>query len=264
MFEEPVVRDPGLNRAIDVAGGVAQLARRIGIKQPSVSNWSRVPAERVIAVESVTGISRIQLRPDLYSEFAVADDVDDIDAERAREYALLAMLLARAPSKALLGKIAQLRGDATPLGLAHTALADAATAITDVDAEREYFDLFTGLGRGELLPYASFYLTGFLNERPLSRLRQDLLMLGIERVEDNLEPEDHAATLCEIMAGLAAGQFPASYDAQRQMFGKHVASWMGRLFADMETAAGANFYKTVGSLGCTFLEIEAEAFALAD
>lgn len=263
MFEEPVVRDPGLNRAIDAVGGVAQLARRIGITQPSVSNWNRVPAERVIAVEAVTGIPRVQLRPDLYSEFAVAD-VDDIDVERAREYALLAMLLGRAPSKASLGKITQLRGDATPLGLAHAALADAAMAITDVAAEREYFDLFTGLGRGELLPYASFYLTGFLNERPLSRLRQDLLTLGIERVEDNLEPEDHAATLCEIMAGLAAGRFPASYDAQRQMFGKHVAPWMGRLFADMETAAGANFYKAVGSLGRTFLEIETEAFTLAD
>ena len=85
-----------------------------------------------------------------------------------------------------------------------------------------------------LLPYASYYLTGFLNERPLSRLREDLAALGIERVENNFEPEDHAATLCEIMAGLADGRFAASPEAQRAFFEKHVAPWIGRLFADME------------------------------
>ena len=203
------MRDSGLNRAIQVAGGQAELARRIGITQPSVSNWNRVPAERVIAVEAVTGIPRTELRPDLYSELAVADDVDDVDIGRAREYALLATLLSRAPSDTLLAQIARLRGDATPLGLAHARLAEAASTITPVVVEREYFDLFIGLGRGELLPYASFYLTGFLNERPLSRLRQDLAALGVERVENNFEPEDHAATLCEIMAGLAGGSIPA-------------------------------------------------------
>ena len=98
----------------------------------------------------------------------------------------------------------------------------------------------------------------------LSRLRQDLAVLGIERVENNSEPEDHAATLCEIMAGLAGGRFPASEDAQREMFEKHVAPWMGRLFADMENASAANFYRSVGSLGRIFLEIEAEAFTLAN
>ena len=130
--------------------------------------------------------------------------------------------------------------------------------------EREYFDLFVGLGRGELLPYASYYLTGFLNERPLSRLRESLASLGIERAENNFEPEDHAGTLCEIMAGLAAGRFPASPEAQRAFFEKHVAPWMPRLFADMESTASAKFYRTVGSLGRLFLEIEAEAFTFAN
>ncbi|GAB1717918.1 MAG: cytoplasmic chaperone TorD [Nitrobacter sp.] len=258
------MRDAGLNRAIQVAGGQAELARRIGITQPSVSSWNRVPAERVIAVEAVTGISRIELRPDLYSELAVADDVDDVNIGRAREYALLSTLLSRAPSETLLAQIARLRGDATPLGSAHARLADAASTIAPAVVEREYFDLFLGLGRGELLPYASFYLTGFLNERPLSRLRQDLATLGIERVETNYEPEDHAATLCEIMAALAGGRIPASEDAQRLMFEKHIAPWMGRLFSDMENAAAANFYRSVGSLGRLFLEIEAAAFTLTD
>ena len=259
------MRDAGLERAIDAAGGVAELARKIGIAQPSVSNWNRVPAQRVIAVEGATGVSRKVLRPDLYSEPAVPDDaVDPVDAGRAHEYALLATLLSSAPSAALLAQIAQLRGDLTPLGRAHAALAEAAAVAVATEVEREYFDLFVGLGRGELLPYASYYLTGFLNERPLSRLRDDLAVLGIHRVENNFEPEDHAATLCEIMAGFAAGRFPASHEAQRAFFEKHVSRWMGRLFADMEKAESAGFYRSVAMLGRVFLDIETEAFTFAN
>jgi TorA maturation chaperone TorD len=259
------VRDAGLERAINAAGGVAQLARKIGIAQPSVSNWNTVPAQRVIAVEAATGVSRKVLRPDLYSEPAVPNNaVDAIDAARAQEYALLAALLLSAPSAALLEQIAQLNADATPLGRAHATLAKAASIVVATEIEREYFHLFIGLGRGELLPYASYYLTGFLNERPLSRLRDDLAALGIERVENNFEPEDHAATLCEIMAGLAAARFPASPEAQRAFFEKHVSRWMGRLFADMEKAENARFYRSVGTLGRVFLEIESEAFTFAD
>ncbi|WGR97059.1 molecular chaperone TorD family protein [Bradyrhizobium sp. ISRA443] len=259
------MRDAGLERAIDAAGGVAQLARKIGIAQPSVSNWNRVPAQRVIAVEGATGISRKVLRPDLYSEPVVTDDsVDPIDADRAREYALLATLLSSAPPAALLEQIAQLNGDATPLGRAHATLADAASIAATFEVEREYFDLFVGLGRGELLPYASYYLTGFLNERPLSRLRDDLAALGIERVENSYEPEDHAATLCEVMAGFASGRFRASQQAERAFFERHLSCWMGRLFADMEKAEGARFYRSVGTLGRVFLEIESKAFTFAN
>lgn len=259
------MRDSGLERAIDAAGGVAQLARRIGIAQPSVSNWNRVPAQRVIAVEAATGVSRKVLRPDLYSELTVSDDaVDLIDAGRAQEYALLATLLSSAPSHALLEQLSQLNGDATPLGRAHASLAEAASVAVAAVVEREYFDLFVGVGRGDLLPYASYYLTGFLNERPLSRLRDDLATLGIERIGNNSEPEDHAATLCEIMAGLAAGRFPVSAELQRAFFEKHVSHWMGRLFADMEKAEHAVLYRSVGTLGRVFLEIEAEAFTFAN
>lgn len=260
------MRDVGLERAIDAAGGVAQLARKIGVAQPSVSNWNNVPAQRVIAVEAATGVSRKVLRPDLYSERPESDHaVDPIDAGRAQEYALLATLLSSPPSQALLEQIARLSDDATPLGRAHAALAEAAavTAVTS-EVEREYFDLFVGLGRGELLPYASYYLTGFLNERPLSRLRDDLAALGIERVENNFEPEDHAATLCEVMASLAAARFRVSPEAQRAFFEKHVSGWMGRLFADMEKAQNAKFYRSVGTLGRVFLEIESEAFTFAN
>ncbi|MEH2526838.1 MULTISPECIES: molecular chaperone TorD family protein [unclassified Bradyrhizobium] len=259
------MRDAGLDRAIDSAGGVPRPARKIGIAQPWVSSWNSVPAGSAITVEAATGVPRQQLGPDLYSEAAVPDnDVDPVDAARAREYALLATLLLCPPSNALLGEIARLRGDVTPLGRAHAALAEAASEVVTTGVEREYFDLFVGLGRGELLPYASYYLTGFLNERPLSRLRDDLTALGIERVENNFEPEDHAGTLCEIMAGFAAGRFPASEESQRVFFEKHIVSWMGRMFADMERATSAKFYKSVGTLGQVFMKIEAEAFAFAN
>src|SRR5690349_4414867 len=200
------MRDPGLNEAIQAIGGVSELARRIGISQPSVSNWDKVPAERVLAVEAATGIARMRLRPDLYIEQPAAD-VDEIDLARAQEYALLAALLMRAPDAALLQRLARLGGDASPLGVAHVMLGEAAGRAKVAITEREFFNLFIGLGRGELLPYASYYLTGFLNERPLARLREDLAEFGVERVDGNYEPEDHAATLCEIMSAFAGGRF---------------------------------------------------------
>jgi len=255
------MRDQGLQEAINAVGGVSELARRIGISQPSVSNWDRVPAERVVSVESVTGINRAILRPDLFG-IEAGGDVDEVDVARAQEYALLAALLARAPDADLLTRVGELRGDASPLGLAHVALAQAAQATTAERVEREYFNLFIGLGRGELLPYGSYYLTGFLHERPLARLRGDLRQLGIERAEDEHEPEDHAAIRCEIMAGLASRRFGAKAGADRNMFEKHLAPWIGRFFADLEGAAAADFYQRVGTLGRVFFEIETEAFAL--
>jgi TorA maturation chaperone TorD len=255
------MRDPGLSEAIQAVGGVSELARRIGISQPSVSNWDKVPAERVLAVEAATGVARVRLRPDLYRN-TTATAVDEVDLARAQEYALLSALLVRAPDAELLQRLSRLSGDATPLGLAHAALGEAAARAEVAAIEREFFNLFIGLGRGELLPYASYYLTGFLNERPLARLRDDLAQFGVERVEGNFEPEDHAATLCEIMAAFAGGRFPAPAGAERKLFEKHMEPWMLRFFADLERAKAANFYAHVGALGRAFLEIEAEAFAL--
>jgi TorA maturation chaperone TorD len=257
------MRDTGLDDAIRAAGGVGALARSIGISQPSISNWTRIPAERVLSVEAVTGVDRAILRPDLYGQSQpVADDVDEIDAARAQEYALLATLLARAPDQKLLDRLADLRGDASPLGVAHAALAEAASRTNAELVEREYFNLFIGLGRGELLPYGSYYLTGFLHERPLARLRDTLARLAIERAAGQSEPEDHAAILCEVMAGLVSGRFPAPPNANRELFEKHLSPWIGRFFADLEQAAAADFYRRIGTLGRVFLEIETQAFAL--
>src|SRR5438309_362802 len=99
-------------------------------------------------------------------------EVDDIALARADEYRLLASLLGQAPSPELLGRIARIAGDGTKLGRAHAALAQAARDTDDAETiSREYFDLFVGVGRGEFLPYASYYLTGFLQERPLAAIR---------------------------------------------------------------------------------------------
>src|SRR5215510_11802501 len=220
------MRDSGLNEAIQAAGGVGALARKVGISQPSVSNWTRVPADRLAAVEAATGVSRAVLRPDLFNEPVAAATVDETDAARAREYALIAALLARAPSAELLERLSGLRGDATPLGVAHAALAESASRARPDKVEREFFNLFIGLGRGELLPYGSYYQTGFLHERPLARLREDLVALGIERSADQVEPEDHVAILCEIMAGLIDGRFAAPAESDRAVFEKHLAPWI--------------------------------------
>src|SRR5581483_840829 len=241
---------PGLGEAIRAAGGVTELARRIGVSQPSVSNWRRVPADRVLSVEAVTGVDRKVLRPDLYAR---KTEIDEVDAARAQEYALLARLLSGAPDEALLRRLAKLRGDATGLGMAHAALAEAAEAGDAAAVSREFFDLFVGIGRGELLPYASFYLTGFLHERPLARLRADLGMLGIERSEQQSDPEDHAATLCEVMAGMIDGRLPGR-ERQQQFFETHLAPWIGRFFADLEAAEAARFYRPVGTIGRVFIE----------
>jgi len=252
--------DRGLDEAIRAAGGVTELARRLGISQPSISNWSRVPAERVVAVEAATGISREVLRPDLYRPARAP--LDEVEAARAQEYALLATLLAQPPDAALLRRLARLGGDDTPLGRAHAALAAAAQRADAETVEREFFALFIGVGRGELLPYASYYLTGFLNERPLARLRDDLGALGLARADAVNEPEDHAALLCETMARLAAGEIAAAPDTGQRLFERHLAPWIGRFFADLEAAEAVDFYRAVGSVGRVFIAIETEAFAL--
>jgi TorA maturation chaperone TorD len=190
--------------------------------------------------------------------------VDELDHARALEYALLATLLSRSPDTHMLAGLTQLRGDPSPLGMAHAALAEAAGRTDEAAAGREYFELFTGLGQGTLLPYASHYLTGTLYGRPLAGLRETLQSLGIERTAVRSEPEDHVAILCEIMAGLIRAEIPAPVDADRQFFATHLASWIRSFFVDLEHVKSAAFYARVGSLGRVFIDIETEAFSLSD
>jgi TorA maturation chaperone TorD len=193
---------------------------------------------------------------------AVASADRETEAGRARVYALLAALLARAPDRALLDRLGALGPDGTPLGEALGALGEAARTARAEAVEREFHDLFIGLGRGELLPYASYYLTGFLHERPLAKLRGDLAALGVERAEGVAEPEDHIATLCEVMAGLIDGSLGDGAEHDRRIFERHLRPWAERFFADLEQAEAARFYRAVGRLGRIFIGIETEAFAL--
>jgi TorA maturation chaperone TorD len=187
--------------------------------------------------------------------------IDEIDRARAQEYALLAALLSHGPDAQMIGNLSRLSGDTTPLGVAHAALGAAAASANPDRVEREYFDLFVGLGRGELFPYASYYLTGYLHGRPLARLRGALKKIGIERAEGASEPEDHAAVLFEVMAGLASGKIMAPGGTDREIFENHLKPWIGRFFSDLEHARSATFYASVGTLGRVFMEIEAEAFS---
>jgi TorA maturation chaperone TorD len=187
--------------------------------------------------------------------------VDEVDRARAQEYALLATLLSHSPDSLLIRRLALLRGDASPLGLAHAALGEAAARADETSVAREYFDLFSGLGQDALLPYASHYLAGSLYGRPLARLRETFQNFGIETAAHS-EPEDHIAILCEVMAGLVGGDIGEA-GADREFFGNYLTVWTKRFFVDLEGARSAEFYACVGSLGRIFVDVEAEAFALA-
>jgi TorA maturation chaperone TorD len=177
---------------------------------------------------------------------------------------LLGRLLVAPPDASALVALSGLQGDDSPLGQALNALATEA-ARGDHGLEREYHDLFIGLGRGELVPYGSYYLTGFLNEKPLALLRRDMARLGIARRESVREPEDHVGAVLEMMAGLIDGSFavaPGDIAAQQQFFATHVEPVAPRFFADLEQAETARFYRPVGRAGRLFLEVEASAFQM--
>lgn len=188
---------------------------------------------------------------------------DALDLMRSDQYRFLSRLLASPPDSATLQAIAGLKGDATALGQAYDALAQVAAQTSLEAAEREYFELFIGVGRGELLPYASFYLTGFLNERPLAELRADLARLGIERAQGRHEPEDHIALLFEVMGQMAAGELAVDPADQAEFFRRHVAPWAGQFMDDLAVAPSARFYRPLAEIGRLLVDIEARAFALA-
>ena len=196
----------------------------------------------------------------LQSDEGIAEE----DVLRANLYRLLAHVLRKAPDQADLDLFAAMGGDTTPIGQAVGALVRIAGSTRPETVEREYHDLFIGLGRGELVPYGSYYLTGFLNEKPLARLRSDMSRLGIERRTEVREPEDHIAAECEMMAGLILGDFgeTASLADQRDFFKAHLAPWARHFFTDLEGARASVFYAGVGRLGAAFMSVEDEAFAM--
>jgi TorA maturation chaperone TorD len=191
--------------------------------------------------------------------------VTEEDQSRAELYGLLAWLLRAPLTRDDLDRLGEIDGGDSDLGEALGALAAAARAATPEQIGDEYQNLFIGVGRGELMPFASYYLTGFLNEKPLAKLRVDMGKLGITRADDVGEPEDHMAALCEMMAGLITGAFGEAADlaAQQRFFDDHIAPWAEKFFADLEAAKGAGFFMPVGAVGKQFMAIEAQAFEMA-
>jgi TorA maturation chaperone TorD len=191
-------------------------------------------------------------------------DIDPEDRLRADLYNFLGLLLARPAGEMLLEQTAALSGDDSPLGEAISGLARVAKASKSKSVEREFNALFIGLGRGELLPYASYYLTGFLNEKPLARLRQDMAALRVTRADNVFEPEDSMASLMETMAGLIVGRFgsPADIERQKTFFNNHIAPWASHFYTDLEAAKSSVFYASVGAVGREFMAIEREAFRM--
>lgn len=187
------------------------------------------------------------------------------DACIAEFFALLGQVLAKPASKDLMSHLANLQVErGTSLGDALADLADAARQAELEEIEDEYSRLFVGLGRGELLPYGSYYLTGFLNGKPLVALRQHMARLGIAPAAENVEPEDHIAALCEIMAGLLTRRFSDGCVMEaRSFFAEHMEPWAPKFFSDLETASSVPFYGAVGRLGRAFVEIQSEAARLA-
>lgn len=198
------------------------------------------------------------------TEIAKDHKIAEEDALRADLYGFLSALLACPPDRALLTRTAGLTGDETPLGKGITTLAKLAKAATPGSVEREFNALFVGLARGELLPYASYYMTGFLNEKPLALLRADMAARAIRRAPNVYEPEDNIASLMEMMSGMIEGRFgaPATLEAQRDFFNRHIAPWAGHFFTDLEGAKGSVFYAPVGVIGKVFMSIEREAFRM--
>lgn len=186
------------------------------------------------------------------------------DRLRADLYNFVGLLLSGPPDQILLDQTAGLSGDDSELGHAITGLANVARVSKPKAVTREFNALFIGLGRGELLPYASYYLTGFLNEKPLARLRTDMGALGITRAANVFEPEDNIGALMEMMGGMIVGRFgrPATLAQQKTFYGAHIAPWAPHFFTDLTGAKNAVLYAGVGAVGRAFLEIEREAFRL--
>lgn len=190
--------------------------------------------------------------------------LDSEQLARASIYALLARVLVAPPDDSILERLRALDVNGSPggddLAQAWAVLRLASEHARAETADDEYHMLFIGVGRGELVPYGSWYMTGFLMERPLSDLRDHLAALGYERPESVKEPEDHAGSLCEVMTHLIHNG--ESIETQREFFDQHIAPWLSRFFEDLEQAKAAVFYRAIGSLGRSFVNLEQQYLSM--
>ncbi len=197
----------------------------------------------------------------------VRSDIQVTEEElyRAQVYQLLARLLGAPVDDELIDILKNINGDDSPLGVALNGLKDLAHRITLEEAVDEYSELFIGVTQGELIPFKSFYLTGFLNEKPLGEVRAHMEEIGIAKSDDEGDPEDHIASLFEMMNGMIDGSFgkPFTLPEQVRFFDNHIGNWAPKFFRDLEVAEAARFYVPVGRIGKLFMDVESEACLIA-
>ena len=186
------------------------------------------------------------------------------DQLRADMYSFLANLLRAEPSAELVDQLTKLESDESPIGKSIKTLSKLASSLDLPTIRDEYVRIFIGVGRGEILPFASYYLTGFLKDKPLAKLRNDMKEIGIELAENVKEPEDHIASLFDMMSGLILGKFSKRFSIgeQKEFFNKHLASWVDLLMRDIESSRIAVFYSPIGTIGREFMEIERSSFSM--
>ena len=193
----------------------------------------------------------------------------DEETARAEVYGLLAQLFYAPPQPALLEAIRLAPTEAPAAGAfleePWRAFVGAARATADADVAAEYDALFGGVGKPEVYLFGSHYLAGFLNEKPLVRLRSDLDALGLARDEAMPETEDHFAYVCEVMRYLIAGDDVAiaNLSRQREFFAAHVQPWAPQMCEAIAAHPRANFYAPLARFALAFLCVEAQGFDMA-
>lgn len=217
--------------------------------------------------DTLSGAASDQTNPAMTGEDSDLSASEE-DAMRAGFYGLLARVLSGPMDDDAINAMRALDGhdDDSPLGQAIAAFGKLSVRTTTAKAEEEYTELFYGVGAGgELTPYGSFYITGLIYDKPLAELRSDMKRLGIEVAVGNSEPEDHMASICEMMHGLLTGNLGGANGRieAKMFFDKHLAPWADRFFTDLERAQSAVLYMPVGTIGRLFMEIEREAFEMA-
>ena len=204
------------------------------------------------------------------SELRLSNDGLDEEIARAEVYGLLAQLYQAPPAPELL---ANLRVAATEAPVAGAFLEEpfrqlvgAARACSDDAVADEFEALFGGVGKPEVWAYGSHYLSGFLNDKPLVRLRSDLAALGLGRDESRAETEDHIAYLCEVMRYLIAGDdvAVANLTQQQRFFAAHLQPWVERLCEAIAAQPRAEFYRAVAVFTQAFMNVEAQGFDLVE
>jgi TorA maturation chaperone TorD len=194
----------------------------------------------------------------------------DEETARAEIYGLLAHLYYAPPAHELLESIRVAVTEAPAAGAfleePWRAFVGTAREMSDRDVSVEYDALFGGVGKPELYLFGSHYLSGFLNERPLAKLRTDLAALGLERDDAMPETEDHFAYLCEVMRYLIAGDdvAVANLTKQREFFSTHVQPWAQQMCDAIAQHPKAKFYASLAGFTSAFFSVEAQGFDLLE